>query len=60
MGLECYGVDEGLRGRVGAVVDFWRQHLAQSTDQDLRPITLVMYAAALIPGAFRDGYLDDR
>lgn len=60
MGLECYGVDEDLRRRVGAVVDFWQQHLEQSADEELRPITLVMYAAALIPGAFRDGYLDDR
>jgi len=64
MGLECYGVDEDLKARVGAVVDFWQQHLEQSTDEDLRPtdlrpITLVMYAAALIPGAFREGYLED-
>jgi len=58
MGLECYGVDEGLRASVGAVVDFWQHHLEQSTGEDLRPITLVMYAAALIPGAFRDGYLE--
>ncbi|KAK1826919.1 hypothetical protein QBC39DRAFT_268073 [Podospora conica] len=59
MGLECYGVDEGLGARVGAVVDFWKRHLEQSADEDLRPITLVMYAAALMPGAFRDGYLED-
>ncbi|KAJ4304050.1 hypothetical protein N0V88_001659 [Collariella sp. IMI 366227] len=50
LGLECYGVDEGLKKSVDAVVDFWHHYLEDSTDEDLRPISLVMYAAALIPG----------
>ncbi|KAL2022561.1 hypothetical protein VTK56DRAFT_5168 [Thermocarpiscus australiensis] len=57
LGLQCYGVDEELRARVDALVSFWHHYLEKSTEQDLRPITLVMYAAALIPGAFRDGYV---
>ncbi|KAK3333516.1 hypothetical protein B0T19DRAFT_399191 [Cercophora scortea] len=57
MGLRCYGVDEDLEQRVGAVIDFWERYFDESMDEDLRPISLVMYAAAVIPGAFRDGYL---
>jgi hypothetical protein len=50
LGLECYGADEKLRQGVEAIVNFWTTYLEESTDEDLRPITLVMYAAALIPG----------
>ncbi|GAB1320125.1 hypothetical protein MFIFM68171_10335 [Madurella fahalii] len=57
LGLECYGADDNLKAGVEAVVNFWTNYLEGSTDEDLRPITLVMYAAALLPGAFRDGYL---
>ncbi|KAL2137337.1 hypothetical protein VTI74DRAFT_3277 [Chaetomium olivicolor] len=57
LGLECYGVDEELKKGVDAVVNFWHHYLEDSTDEDLRPISLVMYAAALIPGAWKDGYL---
>ncbi|SPQ22751.1 4b6cdb7d-8597-4216-a295-16a73a7a4be1 [Thermothielavioides terrestris] len=57
LGLQCYGADEETRRGVEAVVNFWQQHIERSTDEDLRPISLAMYAAALIPGAWRDGYL---
>lgn len=50
LGLKCYGVDEELDREVEAVVDFWHHYIESSTDEDLRPISLVMYAAALIPG----------
>ncbi|KAK3996008.1 hypothetical protein QBC44DRAFT_232754 [Cladorrhinum sp. PSN332] len=57
LGLECFGTDGEFKKGAEAVVDFWQGYLENSEDEDLRPITLVMYAAALIPGAFRDGYL---
>jgi len=50
MGVQCYGADEGLATEVDAVVNYWQKYLEESTDEDLRPISLVMYAAALIPG----------
>jgi hypothetical protein len=50
LGLQCYGADEGTRDGVEAVVNFWHRYIEESTDEDLRPISLVMYAAALIPG----------
>ncbi|KAJ9155103.1 Vacuolar amino acid transporter 3 [Pleurostoma richardsiae] len=69
LGLRCYnnsfggedGRDEGLEERVAALVGFWEKYMEESLDEeDLRPITLVMYAAALIPGAFQRGYFDDK
>jgi hypothetical protein len=35
---------------VEAVVNFWHRYIEESTDEDLRPISLVMYGSALIPG----------
>ncbi|KAJ5774401.1 hypothetical protein N7457_009297 [Penicillium paradoxum] len=51
--LKCYS---------DAIIAAWDpyMHLAISDDltpEDLRPITRVMYASALIPGAFRAGFL---
>ncbi|KAK9853035.1 hypothetical protein MYU51_007611 [Penicillium brevicompactum] len=45
-----------------AIIAAWDPYMELSisenlTPEDLRPITRVMYAAALIPGAFRAGYL---
>ncbi|KAL7626355.1 hypothetical protein AAE478_003127 [Parahypoxylon ruwenzoriense] len=60
MGIECYVPDEAnpLRKGVEAVLDAWEGRVLDGTaDDDLRPINLVMYAAALEPGAFRDGYV---
>ncbi len=50
LGIGCYGGDEHLASRAVAVVNFWEQYMEEVTADDLRPITLVMYAAALIPG----------
>ncbi|KAL2262638.1 hypothetical protein VTK26DRAFT_618 [Humicola hyalothermophila] len=50
LGLECYGVHGELNEGVEAIINFWHHYLEDSTDEDLRPISLVMYAAALIPG----------
>jgi hypothetical protein len=52
LGLQCYGADsdDEIRKGVEAIVGFWHRYLEGSTDEDLRPISLVMYAAALIPG----------
>ncbi|CAM1507754.1 Fc.00g046020.m01.CDS01 [Cosmosporella sp. VM-42] len=58
LGLSYFGGDKYLQSRVKAVVDFWESHLQQHSDDDLRPISQVMYAAALIPGAFQEGYLN--
>lgn len=74
LGIECYGGDEYLAGRVKAVIQFWEGYMEEVTADDLRPISLVMYAAAVIPGgelvssifentrlmriAFKKGFLD--
>ena len=50
IGLECFGKDGEFKKGAEAVVDFWQGYLERSEDEDLRPIALVMYAAALIPG----------
>jgi len=60
LGLQCYGADGEIEDGVEAVVNFWHHHIESSTEEDLRPISLVMYAAALIPGAWRDGYLSEK
>ncbi|KAF7588457.1 hypothetical protein BBP40_005683 [Aspergillus hancockii] len=44
------------------ILESWNEHMQKSlatklTSDDLRPITRVMYAAALLPGAFGRGYL---
>ncbi|KAK4217352.1 hypothetical protein QBC37DRAFT_414911 [Rhypophila decipiens] len=62
LGLRCYGMagDDELEGKVRGVLKFWERYLDGETEdlEDLRPISLVMFASALIPGAFRDGYLE--
>lgn len=50
LGIGCYGNDEYLASKAVAVVKFWEEYMEEETADDLRPITLVMYAAALIPG----------
>jgi hypothetical protein len=50
LGIDCYGADEYLASRATAVVKFWEEYMEEVTADDLRPISLVMYAAALIPG----------
>jgi hypothetical protein len=50
VGLQCYGADDEMKRGVEAVVNFWHRYIEESTDEDLRPISLVMYGSALIPG----------
>ncbi|BCR97917.1 uncharacterized protein AKAW2_31236S [Aspergillus luchuensis] len=69
MGIKC--VAEQLAEKDTAVdlkvyadqiVDFWAPYMAGEEEddiEDLRPITQVMYAAALIPGAFCRGFFDN-
>ncbi|OTA95746.1 hypothetical protein M434DRAFT_20134 [Hypoxylon sp. CO27-5] len=59
LGIKCYVEDpeNPLYAGAGAVLDAWDGKLLDAADEDLRPINLVMYAAALIPGAFRNGYV---
>lgn len=57
LGIQCYGATEYLHARVASIIEFWERYLEESMDEDLRPISLVMYAAALIPGAWRIDYL---
>jgi hypothetical protein len=49
MGIRCHGSDERLQDYAAEVVSSWEKHMSQ-TPGDLRPITQVMYATALIPG----------
>lgn len=69
LGLQCHSelaaekekaVD--LRKYADAIVDAWAPYMDLTmpktlAPEDLRPINRVMYATALIPGAFRSGYL---
>jgi len=50
LGVHCFDGDESLGERVNALLHFWEDYMKKVTVDDLRPITLVMYAAALIPG----------
>ncbi|OIW33826.1 hypothetical protein CONLIGDRAFT_568514 [Coniochaeta ligniaria NRRL 30616] len=51
LGVRCWDPgDEEIEGVVKEVLGFWEKHMDASTDEDLRPISYVMYAAALIPG----------
>ncbi|KAL2270435.1 hypothetical protein VTJ83DRAFT_2619 [Remersonia thermophila] len=60
MGLRCVvGPGDALKERADAVVDFWRRHLDETTEEDLRPISKVMLAAAMVPGAWKNDSLAD-
>ncbi|KAL4984231.1 hypothetical protein BDW68DRAFT_190653 [Aspergillus falconensis] len=68
LGLRCMAEQEvekeravDLRAYSDQILDVWRPVMEASlsedaTPEDLKPITRVMYAAALIPGAFQRGY----
>ncbi|KAI1352306.1 hypothetical protein F5Y01DRAFT_314046 [Xylaria sp. FL0043] len=61
LGIKCYeeGLESLMEG-VETVLNIWKDKLLDDEDgqdEDLRPINLVMYAAALIPGAFRADYI---
>ncbi|TGJ83294.1 hypothetical protein E0Z10_g5470 [Xylaria hypoxylon] len=61
LGIKCYEKElESLVEGVETVLDIWKGKMLKDEDgedDDLRPINLVMYAAALITGAFRKSYL---
>ncbi|RDW93494.1 uncharacterized protein DSM5745_00816 [Aspergillus mulundensis] len=68
LGLRCMAEQESEKERSGdlraygdQILEVWRSRMdgaigKDATPEDLRPITRVMYAAALIPGAFQRGY----
>jgi hypothetical protein len=49
MGVQCYDRDEHLQARVEPILAMWEERLHDLTPEDLVPITMVMYSAALIP-----------
>ncbi|KAI1798568.1 hypothetical protein F4811DRAFT_566330 [Daldinia bambusicola] len=59
LGIKCYVDDpaQPLHTAAEAVLDAWEGRVLHAADEDLRPINLVMYAAALVPGAFHRGYV---
>ncbi|KAH8656512.1 hypothetical protein BGZ60DRAFT_417152 [Tricladium varicosporioides] len=58
LGIKCFDGDEFLERRVADVIKFWEIFMKDITVDDLRPISMVMNAAALIPGAFQKGYFE--
>ncbi|KAL6879236.1 hypothetical protein J3F83DRAFT_758909 [Trichoderma novae-zelandiae] len=58
LGVGCWEVGEGLRGRAEGVMGFWERCLDEGGEDGLKPISRVMYASGLIVGAFRRGYLE--
>jgi hypothetical protein len=52
----CDAADLTLETQAEQLIKAWEQAFVQ-TPEELRPITQVMYAAALIPGAFKKGWL---
>lgn len=52
LGIKCYvdNPENPLYAGADAVLDAWEGKVLDAADEDLRPINLVMYAAALIPG----------
>ncbi|KAK6949952.1 hypothetical protein Daesc_008275 [Daldinia eschscholtzii] len=52
LGIKCYVDDpaQPLHTAAETVLDAWEGRVLDAADEDLRPINLVMYAAALIPG----------
>ena len=52
----CDAADSSLKTHAEQLIKAWELDFVQ-TPEELRPITQVMYAAALIPGAFKKGWL---
>ncbi|UKZ46011.1 hypothetical protein TrVGV298_000208 [Trichoderma virens] len=60
VGVTCCDASEALQDRVEDLLAFWEKHMDSSDgDDDLKPISRVMYATGLVVGAFRRGYLED-
>ncbi|OBT66951.1 hypothetical protein VE03_04139 [Pseudogymnoascus sp. 23342-1-I1] len=52
MGAKCYTHDVDVVALVDSVIEVWGNFI-DTTVEDLKPITMVMYAAAMIPTAFQ-------
>ncbi|KAF4340913.1 hypothetical protein FBEOM_5175 [Fusarium beomiforme] len=57
LGVQCVESSDALKERVSKLVDFWEEHIHQHDGDGLKPISQVMYATAIIPGAFRRGFI---
>ncbi|KAI1877997.1 uncharacterized protein JN550_000179 [Neoarthrinium moseri] len=58
LGVKCYEDKQLIQG-THALLGSWEEVMYETTPEDLFAITLVMYAAALIPGAFYLGYFGE-
>ena len=59
LGIGCMSdPDDAMKTYRDRIIETWEQHRS-STPGDLRAISEVMRAAAIIPGAFQNGYLGD-
>ncbi|PTB58205.1 hypothetical protein M431DRAFT_110430 [Trichoderma harzianum CBS 226.95] len=60
VGVSCIDASEKLQDQVEDLLQFWEKHLDRGDgEDDLKPISRVMYATGLVVGAFRRGYLED-
>jgi hypothetical protein len=51
VGVACWDVSDYFQSRVEDLVKFWDKHLdSKDTEDDLKPISRVMYATALVAG----------
>jgi hypothetical protein len=51
VGVGCWDINDYLETRVAALVRFWDKHLdSKDTEDELKPISRVMYATALNAG----------
>ncbi|KAK0622878.1 PrpF protein-domain-containing protein [Immersiella caudata] len=58
LGSQCYHVGMDITTQLQAIMRFWAPaHLDAGVPDGSKPMTLVMHAAVLLPGAFRDGYI---
>ncbi|RAL00974.1 uncharacterized protein BO80DRAFT_91763 [Aspergillus ibericus CBS 121593] len=63
MGIRCVAEQEAEKDRAvdlkvyaDRIVECWKPHMNDAEEDELTPITQVMYASALIPGAFQRGF----
>jgi hypothetical protein len=49
MGAKCYADDGDMSALTDSVIAMWEDVFPTMTAEDLRPITMVMYSAALLP-----------
>jgi hypothetical protein len=58
LGLQCYHAGLDMTTQLQAIMRLWTPgQLEAGVSDGLKPMTLVMHAAAIVPGAFRDGYI---